>query len=164
MAKRKKITVTWWKKKTWKTFSQFIRLRDAIATTQGPHTVKCCSCGKPYPAFGIGCAQAGHFVPGRRNTILFDERCVNAQCYNCNVTLKGNWPGYYVFMLEKYDLETIDELLILAKQIRKFTTDELDELNQHYIDEIEALKNRPKVNILERRKVAIPPQERKVEE
>jgi hypothetical protein len=159
MAKRKKKTVTWWKKKVWKAFSQYIRLRDAIATTQGQHAVKCCSCGRPYPAFGIGCAQAGHFVPGRRNSILFDERCVNAQCYNCNVTLKGNWPGYYTFMLDKYGIETIDELLMKAKQIRKFTIDELEELNVHYLDEIEALKNRPKVDILERRKVAIPPQE-----
>jgi len=160
MAKAKKKTVTWWKKKVWKTFSQFIRLRDAIATTQSQHTVKCCSCGRPYPAFGIGCAQAGHFVPGRRNTILFDERCVNAQCYNCNVTLKGNWPGYYAFMLERYDLETIDELLILARQIRKFTTDELDELNQHYLAEIESLKSQPKPDILKRKKAAISLEER----
>lgn len=33
--------------------------------------------------------QAGHFIPGRRNVTLFSEKGTHAQCYNCNMNLKG---------------------------------------------------------------------------
>ena len=124
--------VRWWKKKAWDEFSIFIRLRDALNTTGRQDFLVCCSCGKTYPAFGKGCAQAGHFVPGRKNAILFDERNVHGQCYNCNHTLKGNWPGYMKFMLVRYGREIVDELLHLNKTVRKYGTVELEEMRDAY--------------------------------
>ena len=137
----KKHGVKWWKKKAWDEFSIYIRLRDALLTTGRPDFLICCSCGKTYPAFGLGCAQAGHFVPGRRNAILFDEINVHGQCYNCNHTLKGNWPGYMSFMLQKYDQDAVDQLLRKNKTIRKYREPELEELRDKYRRIIKELKN-----------------------
>lgn len=132
--------VRYWKKKVWKVFSEYIRLRDALATTGTPDRLTCCTCGKDYPAFGSGCAQAGHFVPGRGNAILFDERGVHGQCYNCNQTLKGNWPEYMRFMMGIYGREVVDGLLCLNKTVRKFTVPELQELMELYERKIKELR------------------------
>src|SRR6266536_15164 len=92
------------KKLTWDQFSLYVRLRDALAwqklhpeNNNGP-MAPCISCSNIYPALGMGGLQAGHFIPGRRNAYLFDELQVNAQCYHCNMGLKGNWPSYYQVM------------------------------------------------------------------
>jgi len=106
----KKLTHKAAKKKAWDAFSIYIRTRDAMLTTGTTENVVCCTCGKVYPAFGSGCAQAGHFIPGRRMSNLFDERGCHAQCYNCNMRLKGNTLAYLDFMLEKYGAEVVAEL------------------------------------------------------
>ncbi len=142
MAKRKTKTkgVRYWKKKAWDAFSKYIRLRDALKTTSTEETVICYTCKKPYPAFGVGCVQAGHFVPGRGNSILFDERGVHAQCYNCNVNLKGNWPEYMKWMLVDYGRKVVDELLYLKNQVKIYTPADLEELRDKYKQMYEDLK------------------------
>ena len=120
--------LTWHKKKTWTDFSKYIRIRDALKTTGTIEKVICCSCSKEYNAFGKPCVQAGHFVPGRKNPTLFEPTCVAAQCYNCNVNLKGNWVGYYEFMVKTYGQEEITRLIKLSKITRKFTIPELEML------------------------------------
>ncbi len=131
----KKHGLRWHKKKTWDEFSILIRLRDAIETTGTTDYLVCCSCSKTYPAFGKGCAQAGHLVPGHGNSIMFDERGVHGQCFNCNLRLKGNWPGYVEFMKRKYcpnGQEVIDNLLFINHQVKKYTVPEYEEMRQSY--------------------------------
>ena len=82
------------KKKAWEWFSKYIRLRDALLTTGTKDRARCITCNKEYPAFGVGCLQAGHFIPGRANAVLYNEDACYAQCYNCNINLGGNWPEY----------------------------------------------------------------------
>lgn len=118
--------LTWHKKKTWTSFSKYIRIRDALKTTGGIEKVICCSCQKEYNAFGKPCVQAGHFIPGRIYSILFEPTCVAAQCYNCNVNLKSNWVGYYEFMLRTYGMEEITRLIELSKTKVKFTIPEFE--------------------------------------
>ncbi len=145
MARRKKKSkgVAYWKKKVWKeVFSPYIRLDSAIETTGTKTHLVCCTCGKQYPAFGLGCAQAGHFVPGRGNAILFDERGVHGQCYNCNIRLKGNWPEYMRFMLDTQGKFVIDDLLRLNKTVRKFTVPELQEMYEEYKQKLIELKEK----------------------
>jgi len=139
MAKKK--GVKYWKKKAWEEFSKYIRIRDAIRTTGERESLVCCSCGKIYPAFGVGCAQAGHFIPGRSNSVLFSEEGVHGQCYNCNMRLKGNWAKYYEFMLETYGQETIDRLMHEAKQIKQYKTFELEEIRDLYKQKFKELNN-----------------------
>ena len=105
----KKRGVKYWKARAWEQFSLYIRLRDALETTGTEDYLVCCSCGKTYPAFGTGCAQAGHFIPGRSHALLFREKGVQGQCYNCNHNLKANWVPYEEFILEKYGEEIVSE-------------------------------------------------------
>lgn len=145
--KKKDHGLRWWKKKVWQdVFSPYIRLKCALQTTGGSSVLLCCTCGKPYPAFGVGCAQAGHLVPGRNGNILFDERGVYGQCYNCNITLKGNWPEYVAFLKRLHGDENgqqlINELLSLNKQVKKYTVPELQELYETYRQKLEDLRQR----------------------
>lgn len=145
--KKKEHGLRWWKKKVWQdAFSPYIRLKCALQTTGNPSILLCCTCGKPYPSFGVGCAQAGHLVPGRGASILFDERGVFGQCYNCNVTLKGNWPEYIAFIKRKHGneqgQELIDELLRLNNQVKKYSVPELQELYVAYSQKLEELRKK----------------------
>ena len=125
-------TVTDWEKWLWKIFSQYIRLRDCIKSLGAVDRGKCVTCGRIYPFKKL---QAGHFVPGRTRAVLFDERCVHAQCflcnmkpdhtdvvlfddsdthaqcYRCNHKLSGAWPAYYRFMQQEYGQAVVEELI-----------------------------------------------------
>ena len=138
MSKKKK-GVRYWKRRAWDAFSKYIRLRDAIETTGTKEWLLCCSCGKSYPAFGLGCAQAGHFVPGRSHALLFREKGIHGQCYNCNYTLKGNWVNYEKFMLSKYGQVVVDKEKQAKHFSVKFTAIELEEIRNKYKQKFEEL-------------------------
>ncbi len=131
--------VKYWKKKAWEAFSKYIRLRDAITTTGTRDVLVCCSCDKEYPAFGKGCAQAGHFVPGRSHSLLFREKGVHGQCYNCNHTLKGNWPAYEQYMLKRYGQVQVDEEKSAKYGNVKYTAVQLEEIRDKYKKKYEEL-------------------------
>ena len=113
------------KKGAWAIFSKCIRMRDCLLTTGCASWWLCITCGKRYH---IKLLQAGHFIPGRHNANLFSERGTHAQCYNCNINLKGNSLEYRRKIIELYgegaDLELEEE----ARQIKKFTIPDLEEL------------------------------------
>jgi len=128
------------KKKAWTLFSIYIRLRDCLKTTGTTEYGKCITCGKIYSFDKL---QAGHFIAGRSNSVLFDEQGVFAQCFACNCGLHGNLLVYRRKIVEMYG-EGADELMeIEAKKTKKFTVQELEEL-------IEILKI--KINKLESEK------------
>ena len=132
LKKTKKVTVSQAKKKAWTAFSLYIRTRDAIRTTGTKENCKCVTCGRVYPLKSLGGLQAGHFIAGRHNSILFDERNVHAQCYGCNVMKKGNTTEYWLFMEKEYGRPVIDELLELDKETKQFKVFELEELETTY--------------------------------
>lgn len=122
------------KKATWKAFSLYIRTRDAKEYQKlHPETsdvAPCFTCSKVFP---IKSLQAGHFLPGRGNAILFDERQVFSQCYGCNVGRRGNYTEYTLRMLDKYGRAFVDSLISVKSDIVKFTIKELHEKEQYYI-------------------------------
>ena len=130
--KSKRKGVAYWKGKAWDEFSKYIRLQDAIATTGTKTHAKCISCGKVYPAFGVGCLQAGHLIGKRRALNLFDERGCNAQCFNCNYHLNGNWRCYYDAMLKKHGKKVIEELIAQDRKDHKWMISELTDLRDKY--------------------------------
>lgn len=117
------------KKKAWAAFSIYIRTRDCIKTTQTKTHLNCVTCGR---LVEIKKAHASHFIPGRHNATLFDERGVHGSCYACNVVLGGNGPAYYKFMLAEWGQEIIDELLRNDNQTVKYTVDDYEQLEQTY--------------------------------
>ena len=95
------------KKKAWKMFSLYIKVRDSNA--QG--ICACCTCGKEM-AFDDQDNNAGHFVAGRNLSILFDDKIVHSQCVGCNVMLSGCQGKYFLFMKAKgYSDEDLEKML-----------------------------------------------------
>lgn len=128
----KKVTVSSLKKKLWKLFSEYIR--RLYADWRG--YVACVTCGsvKHYKE-----QQAGHFIPGRHNMVLFDERNVHPQCYRCNIALSGNPRKYDKYMRLTYGPEIIEQLEKLDEQNKQFTIKELEELIKEYKDKLKTL-------------------------
>lgn len=106
----KAVTVTRAKEDAWKAFSRYIRLRDSLRYNHSTEFGPCYTCKKIYPNWRVGGLQAGHFIPGRRNAYLFDERGVHSQCNVCNKHLKGNWPNYMFYMECEYGPQVVKEL------------------------------------------------------
>lgn len=113
------------KKLAWQEFSKFIRIADADDNWIG----ECVTCGRRLPWQEL---QAGHFIAGRNNAILFEKNAVHSQCYICNCMLHGNIVEYYPFMLERYGQEEVDRLKRLRNETVKFTPQELVEKINYY--------------------------------
>ena len=139
--KKKKPTLGQIKRKTWAMFSLYIRTRDALRTTGTTEYALCITCDRKYPLKAVGGLQAGHFITGRHNSVLFDERNVHAQCYGCNVGKKGNMVVYYKKMLEMYGQDVIDELEQLDKVNRQYKVWELLDLYNELNLKLESLIN-----------------------
>jgi hypothetical protein len=118
-------TVSSLKKKVWTAFS--LHIRKKYADWRGYET--CVTCGKKDHYKNL---QAGHFIQGRHNQVLFDERNVHPQCVKCNVFKSGNLVEYYGFMLKTYGQDVIDELRKLDKKNKQFTIKELEKLLKKY--------------------------------
>lgn len=118
------------KKKTWVAFSKFIRTRDCLRTTGCASFGLCISCGKRYH---FKLLQAGHFIPGRYNANLFYEQGCHAQCYNCNINLKGNTLDYRDALIKLYGEYVINEIRENNKLKVKFIVADLLEMESEYI-------------------------------
>lgn len=103
------------KKKAWDSFSAYIRARDN----------KCVTCGGEVQ-------QAGHFIDGRNNAVLFQEFGVHGQCYHCNVGLKGNKIQYWLFMEREYGRKFIDELIAESKTTVQYKEFHFLEIAEEY--------------------------------
>lgn len=140
--KLKKKTLSKVKKELWVIFSQYVRMRDGLRTTGSTEWALCITCGKKYHYKML---QAGHFIAGRHSSNLFSEKGVHAQCYNCNINLKGNTLEYRRKVVELYGYGADVELEEEEKVIKKFTIPELEDLKEYYIKVIEKLKLQNKV-------------------
>lgn len=121
VSRKKTLTYSKAKEQAWDIFSIYIRLRDE---EQGCFT---CPVQKPWKEM-----QAGHFISGRHNSVLFDERNCHSQCVRCNVFLKGNMIEYYPRMLAVYGQATISELKMLDKRTVQLKVYELVAIREQY--------------------------------
>lgn len=128
----KQKTISSLKKKLWTIFSEWVRRNEA--NYQG--YCKCVTCGilRPWKEM-----QAGHFIAGRTNSILFDERGVHPQCARCNIFLYGNTIYYYEYMERNYGKKVIDELKKKKNTIKSFTRQELEQMIKEYREKINHL-------------------------
>lgn len=134
---KKRPSISSLKKKTWVVFSQYIRMRDCLKTTGCKDWGLCITCSKRYH---IKLLQAGHFIPGRHNANLFSEEGCHAQCYNCNINLRGNTLEYRRKIIEMYGRFADVLLEKEARQIRKFTPQELMGMAEYYKNKIKELE------------------------
>lgn len=101
-------------------FSKYIRARDGG---------KCITCGK---IGDIEDMQAGHFISRRHMSTRFDERNVSCQCQECNCFLDGNLEAYEDVLKLKYGNNIITELTEKSKQVKKYTSQEIEEMIELY--------------------------------
>jgi hypothetical protein len=109
--KRKK-TISQLKKILWKEFSIFIRNRDKYL---------CFTCRRKGEGSGM---HAGHFISKSVGglALYFNEKNVNAQCYNCNINLSGNIWEYG----QRLGEETVQELYKLKNETWKWSTEDYE--------------------------------------
>jgi len=117
-----KITNT--RKRAFKWFSQYIRLKDAKNGR-----VRCFTCGivKPWKEM-----HAGHFIHGVTKRTYFEETNVHPQCNKCNTYLGGNLINYTLNMISKYGQDEVERLRKLSHDPKVWTISELKEIEKKY--------------------------------
>lgn len=124
------------KDKAWKAFSRYIRARDCIRFTGDIEEGVCVTCKVRRPFKEL---QAGHFISGRGNAVLFDEEVVFCQCYGCNMGRGGAYIEYFVFMEQEYGREKIDEFRARKHQTVVYKEFDFDRIRREYEDKYDAL-------------------------
>ena len=133
---KKKKPLNYYKKKCWTVFSKYIRMRDCLKTTGCTSWGLCITCQK---RLHIKMLQAGHFIPGRHNANLFSEKGCHAQCYNCNINLKGNTLEYRRRIIELYGEGADLEIEANARLSKQFIIPELEEMMAKWKEELKTL-------------------------
>jgi len=113
-------TVSDLKKKLDNVFSRYIRWRDKWT---------CYTCGK---RGGPGQIQNGHFVSRSSNSLRYDEINCHAQCVGCNMFKSGNMAEYARRLIDDFGDRIVHDLVKKGKEIKQFTTKELQELIDYY--------------------------------
>ena len=147
MRKKEKSSYEKAKDKAWVACSIYVRRRDCLRFTGNPDEGMCVTCKRWYPFKKL---QAGHFIPGRGNSVLFDTRIIYSQCIGCNgnppMGKGGNYIEYFVFMEEEWGREKIDEFRALKNKTVKFTIDDMIEIERRFKEAtIKLLTAPPKV-------------------
>lgn len=121
----------------WKACSAYIRHRDCLKTTGTFEYGRCCTCNdlKPYKEL-----QAGHFISGRSNGILFVDEGIHAQCIACNMFNEGRKDEYETFMLKEYGQEVVDRLKQMKWMRCSLSILDLKALEQDYKEKLKVLK------------------------
>lgn len=119
----------------WKAFSLYIRTRDVIERGDG-HTAPCITCGAMIPAKGN---DAGHYVPGRSDSVLFDEHNCHLQCVGCNRFKQGAFIEYEEALLEMYGADEVQRLKELKHIIIKYTEQNFRDIQAKYKEKLKNL-------------------------
>ena len=119
----------YWIKKSQTAFNAFIRARDA--------GLPCISCGCPD---GQGKRNACHYRPAGVNTALrFNEDNVHGGCERCNTYQSGNLVNYRIGLIKRIGIEKV-EWLESNHEIKKWTIQELKEIEAHYKAKLKELR------------------------
>lgn len=111
--------------KAQKIFNAYIRKRDS---QDGYFT--CISCGRTLTTDQM---DAGHFAPVKGGSALrFDEYNVNGECKKCNGFDEFHLIGYRRGIIEKYGIEILIYLENNARNIKKWTRTELNDIIEKY--------------------------------
>lgn len=139
--RKKKSALKTAKDNAWKAFSIYIRTRDCIRFRNNLEEGMCVTCKGIFPFKKL---QAGHFVPGRKNNVLLEERVVYTQCWKCNAPshlggLAGNYIEYFIFMEHEVGREKIEELRALKYGTKVMKAFDWNLEEQKFKDKTEAL-------------------------
>jgi hypothetical protein len=91
----------------------YIRVIRCLEATGKAFLGYCITCERQYH---ISYLQAGHFISGRRNAVLFDIMCIYNQCRYCNVNLHGRHKKYRKIMIAKYGIKWVENRELRSKR------------------------------------------------
>lgn len=123
-----------------KVFSQFIRLRDCM---EGGMTM-CISCGKVKPFSSMDC---GHYHSRRHMGTRWSEDNAHAECNACNRFSSEHLIGYRERLLRKIGETRFNMLAVQAREVRKWSDFELEQLIIHYKKEVARLSKEKGVKV-----------------
>lgn len=132
--KIKKLSSKTWKSKAWKVFSLYIRLK-AVKEAGQPQTGmgRCYTCGSYKDVKDL---DAGHWLQGRHNSVMFDERNVHPQCTACNRFKHGNLIEYTMQMQKEYGMAVCEDLRALNNESKPMKTSDYQEIYKEYTDKL----------------------------
>lgn len=113
----------------WDAFSLYVRTRDCLRTTGTRQWALCITCGKRYH---MKVLQAGHFISGRRSATLFSEKGTHAQCYNCNINLKGNLLEYRRQIIRLFGSGFDEELERRDREVVQYKRQDYVDIKEQY--------------------------------
>lgn len=130
LRKQSKTKVSTLKRKLWKVFSEYIRLRDNYT---------CFTCGRKGEGSGI---HAGHYIPKSIGGIAlyFHEKNVHAQCFYDNINLGGYGSMYHMKMIERYGVEEVNEIWKIKNQINRWSEQDYLQRIEHYTQAVDNLR------------------------
>ncbi len=114
----KKPSLSRLKKKLDSLISLYVRKRASDSMGMA----KCVSCGRVEPYMSLQC---GHYISRSHYATRYDLRNCHPQCVRCNIFLKGAYPEYSNYLLNKFGLDWYKQLLIDGAKIKKWTILEL---------------------------------------
>ena len=121
-----------------KKFQEMIRVEHAAAHGG---VLRCCTCDAT-GCLGENKFDAGHFIGGRRASVIFNEMNCHVQCVQCNKWGHGMPEAYARFMRKTYGPDAIVQLNQFSREDRKFTHDELCDLKIGFLARIKAAKKK----------------------
>jgi len=132
MGTARKKTKSFYVKKLDTVFSRFLRM--SYANDYG--IVQCYTCGKidDYKAM-----QCGHYISRQHMSLRWDETNCRVQCPGCNVFKHGNYTEYSYRLLKEIGRKGIDDLMKKKNEIKQWTIPQLEEMIEHYSNEIKSL-------------------------
>jgi len=130
--KKKKPTLTSLRKKLWKIFSLYIKLKYS---TDGK-TVRCFTCGADLD-IGTSNCQVGHcFTKTAYPYHYFNENNVRPQCYHCNISKSGDGPTFYRRLLDILGQEVMDDIFETKSTPTKRTVEWYEDKTEEYNNKI----------------------------
>lgn len=85
-------------------FSEYIRLK----ASNKDWICKCVTCWAEMPYTEI---QNWHFISRWNMKYRFSEENCHPQCYKCNCILSGNYQRYTMYMIDKYWMDKVQEMM-----------------------------------------------------
>lgn len=111
------------KKRVQRVVNLYIRKRD--------ENEPCISCGRK------GELDAGHYVAqGSSGWLRFNEFNLNGQCVSCNRFKHGNLINYRIGLVNKYGEAVVVGLEENRNQVKKWTREELLEIEQYFKEKL----------------------------
>jgi len=132
MAKKKK-TLSFYKHKLDKVFSEYTRRR--YANDNGLVQCFTCRCVKHWKDM-----QNSHFVPRNISSTRYDETNCHPACKGCNIFKSGALDVYAVELEAKYGKGILQKLAEKKRTTKRFTIPELEEMIDYYTDKLKELQ------------------------